>query len=281
VTATGSESFRQYLVHNDVVTLAGGSGGYQAVAAIQFAGFPTRDTVRVFSATVTLRCLSWSGDSTSNLLFRVYRITRGWNSFSATWDTLQTNFYDPSSDPLPVRSIPTLADTQSITFAVDTAMVRQWLATGTDSVNTKYGIVLFPDPSCRIVRGFNSFAYDSSQFWPLLTIVAGNQDGSSLDTSTFTLGVNTFFGNIDNLNSDAGLIYAQCGVDYRSTLMFDLSFVPRGAIVNRADLYLKRDPATSKLTKFSDTTFVVQASLSTTDHTLLDPSYALGSRMAD
>jgi hypothetical protein len=281
VTATGSDSFRQYLVHNDVVSLAGGSGGYQAVAAIQFQGFPTRDTVRVFSATVTLRCLSWSGDSTADLLFRVYRITRGWNSSTATWDTLQTNFYDPSSDPLAVRSIPTLADTQSISFAIDTAMVREWLATGTDSTNTKYGIVLFPDPACRIVRGFNAFAYDSTQFWPLLTVVAGNQDGSSLDTSTFAAGVNSFFGNIDNLNADAGLIYAQCGVDYRSTLSFDLSFVPRGAIVNRADLYLTRDPATSRLTKFSDSSFTVQASLSTTDHTLLDYSYAVGVRMTD
>jgi hypothetical protein len=106
-------------------------------------------------------------------------------------------------------------------------------------------------------------------------------DGVNRDTASFTSGYDTFFGNIDNLNSNSGLLYAQCGVDYRSTLTFDVSFIPKGAIVNRADLYLKRDPVTSRHTRFSDSTFAVTASLSTTDRTQLDASYASGSRMAD
>jgi hypothetical protein len=131
------------------------------------------------------------------------------------------------------------------------------------------------------LHGFNAFGYDSTQFSPTLTVIAGSIDGVSRDTAVYTSGYDTFFGNIDNVNSTSGLLYAQCGVEYRSTLMFDVSFISRGAIVNRADLFLKRDPATTHLTRFSDSAFAIQASLSASDHTLLDASYAIGSRMPD
>ena len=46
-------------------------------------------------------------------------------------------------------------------------------------------------------------------------------------------------------------LYTQAGVAYRSSLKFDVSSLPRGAIVNTAELLLVSDPAITKISKFT------------------------------
>jgi hypothetical protein len=279
IVAVSGDTYRLNTVMDDVVTMVGASGGRTAVAALQWASLPIRDTVGVFSASVTLRFLTWSGDSTGDLSFNVYRISRSWSEGYATWDTLQANFYS-TAKLIGHLTSSAGADTQEVTFAVDTAMVREWLATGTDSTNTKYGIVLVPDASCRIMRGFNAFGYDSTRFSPTLTVVAGSTNGTNLDTTVYTSGYDTFFGDVPYMGN-ASLLFAQCGVQYRSRLTFDVSFIPRTAIINRADLQVRRDAAASRLNRFSDSSFGAGASLSTTDFSSLDAGVTSAHRMTD
>lgn len=250
ITATGGSSFRQTLAMNSTVNLVGRSGNYTAIMAAAFYSnyFPIRDTVNVVEARLYLRAASFFGDSSGQFGFTVHRISRTWSSATATWDSVQTGFYDAAT----IRGTYTGgvgADTQKIVVQLDTAMVREWLSsTGTD---TKYGFVLVPTAGSTVVRGFHSFESDSASYIPTLEIIARNAAGTVRDTTSFGLGIDTFFGNNDNVNQRTDLLYLQAGIVYRSLVKFDVSFIPKGSTVHLAELLLDRDPSASRLNRFS------------------------------
>jgi hypothetical protein len=190
---------------------------------------------------------------------------------------VQTAFYDPSISR-GSYSADAGADTQTVSISLDTAMVRPWFHTQ-DSVDTRYGIILVPAPDCRIIRGFTAFGFDSTQFQPQLEIVAGSTDGVNRDTTVFTLGQDAFAGTVENFTPRQDFLYIQSVVEYRSRLVFDVSFIPRGAIVNNATLELTRDAATSHVSRFTpDTSFQLQAATSPTDTSTVDGFSSTGSR---
>jgi hypothetical protein len=170
-------------------------------------------------------------------------------------------------------------DTMDITVYLDTAMVRQWLLS-TAPAEAKYGFVLVPSAGCNIIGGFTAFFSDSTQ--PQLQIIAEGATGHVRDTTVYNQGSDTFVGNIERINlvNNPQLVYVQAGVDYRARMGFDVSFIPRGAVINSAELLLQRDPASSRLTTYTtDTAFSIQASLSPTDSTLLDGGLSTGHRV--
>ena len=280
ITATGSTTYRQYVVMDGPHNLVGKSSNYTAITALTYypSLFPARDTALVYSAKLKLRFVTWFGDSSGQFSFSVYRITRSWTQTNLIWDTVQAGYYE--SVPHGTYAAGAGPDTQVVSVNLDTAMVRQWLQTPT-STDTRFGVVLAPDPACNIVRGFTAFDADSAQFQPQLEVIAGSPTGSQRDTALYTQGIDTFVGNIDNLNNNPQLMYVQAGVDYRSAIMFDVSFIPRGAIINSAELLLQRDPATSRLTKFmSDSSVITQTTLSSAVPPQLDGSTSNGQKKA-
>jgi hypothetical protein len=143
-----------------------------------------------------------------------------------------------------------------VSVPLDTAMVRQWLQTPTSTTDTKYGIYLLPSPGTTMVRSFFGFDHATDSLRPNLEIIAGNVAGTSLDTTNYTLGSDTFLGFLDVFTPDPERLTLQAGLPIRSTLTFDVSGIPRGAIVNLAELLLQRDPAASRLTRFSGDSLV-------------------------
>lgn len=280
--AVGSSSVKTILAMNSMVNLIGRSGNYQASAALQFypAYFPSRDTIRVLSAALTLRFVSWYGDSLGSLAFTVYRITQTWNQSTFTLDSVQTGFYEST----PARGSyagPVHADTQSIAVNLDTSMVREWFQTSTSTTTTKYGIMLVPSQNSSVVRGFASFESDSAAAFPTLQVIALGNSGTVTDTTTYTLGQDTFFGSIDNLNTNPALLYLQSGVVYRSTIQFDVSRIPRGAVINSSTLYLVRDASTSKVARFSgNPTFSAHVLTARGDNALFEIGSTSGQRIA-
>jgi hypothetical protein len=272
-----SSSQRQYVSMDGRTNLLGRSGGYTAYTLVQFypAFFAQRDTVQVLSASLSLRAVTWFGDSSAQFGFNAYEINRSWGQTTFTWDSLTgLNNSTPSSE---TYSGTVARDTEWINIQLDTAMVRRWLQPLT--ISTNYGLILIPTPNTNVVRGFHSFDFDSVSFYPKLTVIARNVAGTVTDTTSyqaFGQGQDTFVGNIDNLNTNPELIYAQSGVSYRGFLKFDLSAIPRGAIINSAELTLKLSPATSRLNKFlSDTAIAAHSVLSATDNSKFE---AQGSR---
>jgi hypothetical protein len=251
ISATSASSYRQYVAMDAGNTLVGRAGDITAIAAIEFypSYFPIRDTALVYKATLRLRMEIWSGDANGQLSFTVHRIQRSWSSSTLTWDSVQTAFYDPV-----VRgsySGTLSADTEMVSVDLDTAMVREWIRTQAGGSTLQYGIALVPTSSSTLIRGFRAFGYDSAAAYPQVVIVAGSATGAARDTTTYSYGIDTFAGNVDNPASDPTLLVCQAGVTYRSQIEFPVAFIPRGAIVNRAQLIMQRDPVTSRLTKFS------------------------------
>lgn len=248
IAADTSTTFRKYVAMNGATNMLGMADGYTAMAAIQFVPgyFPRRDTATVFRATLTLTTVTWMGDSLGTLGFTVHRIDKSWSTSRLTWDSVYSGFYDPAVVRGSYMGGPA-ADRDTISVELDTAMVREWLQS---TSTNKYGIILVPTPSSTIVRGLYPFELDSVSWRPTVTIYAGNAAGTSLDTTRYNVGADTFVGNIDNLATDPALFYLQAGVVYRSTLHFPTSFIPRGAIINSAELTIDRDPAASRLSRF-------------------------------
>jgi hypothetical protein len=243
--------FRQYTTMDGLINLVGTNGSYTAIAALQFAPsyFPIRDTIAVFSATLTLHAVSRYGNPGAPLGFTVYRINRSWSSYTLTWDTVQTDFYESLPRGSFDGTLP--SDTAVITVPLDTAMVREWFATPTTTTTTQFGIVLVPSASTRnAICGFAEFALgDSTSYYPTLTVIAGNVGGTSLDTSAYSSGQDSFVGNDDHGTAPSTKLYVQGGVVYRSALWFDLSSIPRGAILNSAVLSLDLDYASSHISE--------------------------------
>lgn len=257
LTATRGSSALTVIPMNGPLNLLGSSEGFTAAMALQFfpSLFPPRDTALVFSATLRMHAVTWMGDSAGQLGFTVHRITRGWSQASMTTDSVTAGFYEEGV----VRGTYTggaAPDTHIVAVSLDTAMVRLWLQTPTATTDTKYGIYLLPAAGTTILRGFIGFDIVTDSLRPQLTIIAGNVAGTSRDTSYFTLGTDTFFGSVTTFTPDPDRLVTRAGLAIRSSLVFDLTGIPRGAIVNKADLLLQRDPADSRLTRFSGDSLV-------------------------
>jgi hypothetical protein len=248
-TVPMDSSLTLFAYPDNVVELVGKAGKYTAYTALQFppSVVPNRDTINVLSATLTLRMVSWYGDSSGTCAFTIHKITQGWTQQRLTWDSVQTGFYE-SGIVRGSYSGPVDADTQVIAVELDTSMVREWIQNAT---YTSYGILLVPTASATVVRGINSFENDSTSFWPSLRVVAQNVAGTTLDTTDYQYGIDTFVGDVENLTTDPALLYIQAGIVYRSRLTFDVSSIPRGSLISSAELTLVRDPSTSRPSKFS------------------------------
>jgi len=276
VIATGSSTYMQRIATGGAVDLVGHAGKYTAMGLIQFlsTAFPARDTALVYNATLSLKFVSWFGDSTGQFAFNIYRIMVPWSNSTATWDTVQAPGFSEQYITRGSYLGGAGPDTQSVTIPLDTAMVRQWLATATTSnANVRYGLLLVPTSGCTMIRGFNESGYpiDSTTWYPTLTIIAGSPTGAQRDTATYTSSYDTWVGNAENLAVNPQLIYLQSGINYNATLSFNVGFVPRGAVVNQATLLLTLDPATSYFNRYAtDSSFTLATTLSPSDRTSLD-----------
>ena len=256
LVADSGSTFKEVTAMDANVNLVGKTGNYTATMLLGFYAsyFPTRDTVNVLSATLYLRGASFYGDSTGLVGFTIHRANKSWSSSTFTWDSLQSDLYDAAvirgsySGRIGV-------DSELVEIQLDTAMAREWLASTTESEYTlRYGIILVPTAEATVVRGFQSFESDSSNWVPQVRLICQNVAGTVKDTATYSLGADTFVGNIDNLNTDPTLFYTQAGVSYRSIVNFDVGFIPRGAIVNSAILTLEANPAACMLNRFAEDT---------------------------
>ncbi|HCV42123.1 MAG TPA: hypothetical protein DGH68_01470 [Bacteroidetes bacterium] len=268
--ASGSSTLKQYVPMEGRTNLLGKSGEYNAYMLVQFSSLPNRDTVVVLSASIGLRGVTWFGDSAAPFGFNAYEISHAWGASTITWDSL-TGLYN--SDPGSLRgsfSGTVAHDTEWVSMNLDTAMVRRWLQTATHTNN--YGCILLPTPNANVVRGFHAFYFENGDtLYPRLTVIARNLAGTVTDTSVYKFGQDTFVGNVENLNSNPELMYAQAGVSYRSTLKFDVSHIPRGAIINQAQLTLVYDQASSRLNRFTaDTAVAAHTLLNATDYTIFE-----------
>ncbi|MDL1892097.1 DNRLRE domain-containing protein [Sphingobacteriales bacterium CHB3] len=245
----------------------GRTGNYKAYAAIRFTLGSPIDTLDILSAKITLRLVSWRGDSAGLLGFNVHSINTSWAEGTLTWPTADsTNFYDPVVKGTYSSTVG--ADTQYISVDIDTAMVASWFRSNTTTNN---GIILVPTSNASLIRGFHAFGFDSSDFQPKLNVVARGANVPVSDTTRLRfesqIGQDTYVADVFPFPLDPQHLVTQAGIAYRSRLRFDVSHIPRGAIINSAELQLQRNPMITNVSKFTADPAPVVHALFTNDST--------------
>lgn len=249
----------------------GKNGNYTAYTALRF--YPlVRDTINVLSAKLTLRLVTWRGDSSGTFAFTVHKILNTWDQTTLKWPTADsTGFYEttPRGNPYSASLGP---DTQKITINLDTAMVREWYRSGV----TSFGFLLKPAPGCTIMRGIHAFDFDSTGFWPQLEVIARGTSTTISDTTRLQVGADTYVAEVSPFNLSPDHLFTQAGIAYHAKMKFDFSRIPRGSIVNSAELLLEKDPALTKINKFTKNSQPEVYTLVSTDSSVFESPGALG-----
>jgi len=177
-------------------------------------------------------------DTLASLDFTVHKVNSNWTT-AFTIDSLPNLDYDISD----ISSNFTIDDT-SYSFHLDNSLIFDWMknSVSRDSADN-FGIYLDPTTSSNKVVGFEAFTLLSSQAAKLTVII--EKPGAYVDTISgfISADISLVDGPVPTL--PAGIIGVQSGVTIKSRLTFDISALPLGIVVNKAELILTSDTTNS------------------------------------
>ena len=227
-----SVTFKQFISPNDRSLLVGTYSGYEARSLIRFPSLPdTLGDALVDSAALRMDPFYGFGDTAAPLTFTIHKILKPWSETTATWDSVNADFYD---DVQRGSFSDVVSDTTVLKVTLDPALAQDWLKAAADSTD-QFGMILLPASGLSVIKGFASFQSTLPAFRPTLVIVY--EQSGRRDTLTSNVGSDLFVANVD-LDQKPELMYIQAGVSYRSRLRFALSAIPANAIVHNATLEL-------------------------------------------
>lgn len=179
------------------------------------------------------------GNTANPLNYSVHFVTSGWTSFGFTADSIPGLIYDNAD----IASNKTYSDSL-YTFNVDNQTINSWFLTASDtSVHTNKGIYIKSDAASTQLIGFDAFNVNLTGI-PKLTVVVQTQ--GILDTLGFYS-----IEDVSAISGDApvmpeGNIAVQGGLAADGRVKFDLSSLPPGAVINKAQLTLYLDTTQTK-----------------------------------
>ncbi len=169
------------------------------------------------------------GNTAGPLNFSVHFVNSGWTSFGFTADSIPNLIYDNAD----ISSNKTYSDSL-YTFNIDNQTINSWFATASDtSVHNNKGIYIKADASSAQVIGFDAFNVNLIGIPKLSVVVA---TGGITDTLGFYSIEDVSAISGDKPIMPAGDIAVQCGLAVNGRVKFDLSALPEGAIINKAQL---------------------------------------------
>ncbi len=232
---------RSYLTRRNLGTsntlAVGRTGSLEAEVLMRFLGIP--DTMKgstINSVDLILFPNYIAGDSTGTVSFNVHQITSGWTESGFTWDSLTTLPYEATTIGSYSGAV---TDSDSVVVSISPQLASSWFANTTDTLPI-YGILLksdAPPTAGTVIRGFESF---EATRVPRLRIIA--TQNSQIDTFELTTGYDTFVLNGTAMVDPAKYLYVHPTIAYNGMLLFDVSAVPRNAVVHTAMLELTRNP---------------------------------------
>jgi hypothetical protein len=191
------------------------------------------------------------GNTTNNLNYSVHNVTSGWTSYGFNADSIPNLMYDNAD----ISSNKTYSDSL-YTFNIDNQTIYAWFLTASDSsVHNNKGIYLKADAASTEVIGFDAFNVNLIGI-PKLSVIV--ETGGIVDTLNFYSIEDVSAISGDKPEMPAGDIAVQCGLAVNGRVKFDLSALPEGAIINKAQLTLfvdssetiTGDPYTNSLTVY-------------------------------
>ncbi len=217
------------------------------------------DSLTVKSAWVEIQPNYTLGDKGLPFGFSVYKINNFWLPADYDADSLAALDYDAN----PVATV-TNPDDSLFKFDIPQDLAMEWIKQSTDTEHPENnGVMLKPDDATQRIIGFQGITNFKHSDEPVLKIIV-ERTGSFIDTLTesITSDVHVITGepaitNPANINllSDYSL---------RGYFYFDVSFMPKDAIINKAVFTLRIDStATFEGSAMTDTLEVKMAADST------------------
>lgn len=196
--------------------------------------------LNILSSRVKLTKVYSIGDSSAPLSFSVHSVTSGWTSLGFNADSLQSLQYDAAD----ISSNFSYSDTV-YSFDISTQTVASWFTAAADTaIPTDKGIFLKPNPNSNRIIGFDAVNVNLVGI-PSLTVVI-QKPGVYTDTLTFY--------SIEDVSAIAGIkpvlpagdIAVQAGLAVHSRIYFNVISIPKGSVINKAQLTLYLDSAATK-----------------------------------
>ena len=203
-------------------------------------------TIQVSDAIVRLYKSYTFGDTTLPFDFSAYPITSGWTSTGFTIDSLSSLQYDKTTN---VFNGPKGHDTLLYTYHMQPSLALTWISNIAAGKLPDNGIVLVPTTSTNRIIGFYALSSSTTVDIPFIDVVLNKVvSGQTVYTDTLsfstTADLSVVSGTIPQ-NTQDDYIYAQSSVALESRLVFDVSKLPKNAIINYAELQLTVDTTKS------------------------------------
>jgi len=187
------------------------------------------DRINVLSAKVLLAQTYTFGDSTAPFDFSVHNIISSWSDSSFTADSLPLLQFDPADAASNINFI----SGDTLEFDLNIQNVLTWLKVRADTnIADDNGIFIKPSDNAQKIAGFSII--------PELIIFI-EKPGVYQDSLTFgpSSEINAVTGSVPAVSSEN--IVVQNSVLFESKLWFDLSSIPKTALINYAELTLTLD----------------------------------------
>jgi hypothetical protein len=195
--------------------------------------------INVLDSWIVLRDRYTFGDTLASMEFTTHKVNSSWSFTQFTIDSLSKLQFE--SEDIGSNLI---ATDSNYTFNLDESLVLSWMKNSADNtLESNEGIYLIPKDISGKVTGFEALTALSSEAAKLFVVI--EKSGVYTDTiNGFIIGdVSLVDGEVPGLPS--GLIGMQSGIAINSKLQFDVSGLPKGLVVNNAELILTRDTLNS------------------------------------
>jgi hypothetical protein len=234
--ATSSQTFLHSISANAGILFLGEYGDIKAKTLLQFSNLTSiPSNVTIDSAKLTMSINYRFKDSSGTIGIEVHQMLSSWNYTSFLWDSLTPGSYNSTIEASSLK----LIQAQDSIFSIPlNNLVRSWY-----NGNTANGIVLIPNSiSNSIILGFNN---------PTI-LVSFHDTSDTSQSTTISASQQTSIAN-SHFQQQAGLMYLQSGVAYRSLVRFDSLSIPPRVAIAKAILEIPIDTNSSLLNNYSST----------------------------
>ncbi len=189
------------------------------------------DSLNVLEANVKMYPYYELGDGAFD--FSVHKINSYWTEQDFDTDSLSNLQYDAADISIGKNFTDSL-----ITFSLPLDLVTNWMKRKIDeSQEANNGLYFQPAAASNKVLGFKGFTGDAGDKKLTALEIVVEKSGEFIDT-VYAFGFPDVYVPKTELPDVNGNIFVQGGVAVHSTINFDLSRIPKSAIINNAELRL-------------------------------------------
>ena len=232
---------------NALSFMVGKKANVQASALVSFSGVLTdtmgQDIISgaasvTYSNVILIKSYLY-GDSNSTYDFSVHNVLSSWDPTTIDGGNVSSLQYDQSD----ISSNKTISDSLT-SFQINNSVTTQWLKHLADTnQSSNYGIYITPNSNCQRVEGYQNISSGGSGETQLIIVV--QKSGVYSDTLYFypMQSTTVVTGSMPTIANDE--IAVQGGLVINSKLWFDVSTLPKHAVINNATLTLTEDTLAS------------------------------------